>query len=183
MPRHGDNSALVARIDRLEELLRQSLSSANSEPGTLPAEVGLEPEPEPTPEQEPAADLLSPESTLLQSATTSSSVQSDASLTQTCSGIPPVGVIIRYESGHERFEPASLQWSSVIQNNSVVGGVKTSMDDDRPGSMPFSTINSDITELLELLPPTSHCEQLKNIYLNTFAPVSSPGCYVLLTFQ
>ncbi|KAG8361628.1 hypothetical protein FVEN_g670 [Fusarium venenatum] len=169
MPRHGDNSALVARIDRLEELLRQSLSSANSEPGTLSAELELEPEP--LPEMEPTTELLSPESTLHQSAATSSSVQSDASLTQTYRGVPPVGVIIRYASGHERFEPASLQWSSVIQNNPVVGGVKTDMDENRPGSMPFSLINTDITELLELLPPASHCEQLKDIYFNTFAPL------------
>ncbi|KAG5759588.1 hypothetical protein H9Q69_014254 [Fusarium xylarioides] len=47
MPRHADNSALVARIDRLEELLRQSVSVAGSEPRKLHSELELELEPEP----------------------------------------------------------------------------------------------------------------------------------------
>ncbi|KAJ9413954.1 hypothetical protein QL093DRAFT_2088869 [Fusarium oxysporum] len=80
VPRHGGDSALGARIDRLEELLRQSVSSAGSEPRKLHTELDLEPELEPEPEQ--AVDLLSPESTLHQSATTWSSTQSDASPTQ-----------------------------------------------------------------------------------------------------
>ncbi|KAK7572270.1 hypothetical protein V3481_017465 [Fusarium oxysporum f. sp. vasinfectum] len=169
MPRHGGNSALVARIDRLEELLRQSVSSAVSEPRKLHTELDLEPELEPEPEQ--AVDLLSPESTLHQSATTWSSTQSDASRTQPHSSMPPVGVIIRSESGHERFEPASSQWSPVIQNNPVCIGVKTNIDQNISGSMPFSMNSSNTTDLLELLPPASYCEQLKNLYFDTFAPL------------
>lgn len=161
MPRHGDNSALVARIDRLEELLRRSVSSTNLESR----------QPEPAPEPEPASDLLSPESTRHQS-TASFSTQSDTSLTGACSSTPPAGVIIRYESGHDRFEPASLRWSPVIQDNPAVGGIKTDMEKSKPGSMPFSTTNATVNDLLELLPPASHCEELKKIFFDTFAPVS-----------
>ncbi|RGP60217.1 transcriptional activator mut3p [Fusarium sporotrichioides] len=181
MPRHGGDSALVARIDRLEELLRQSVSSAGSEPRKLHTELDLEPEPEPEPEQ--VADLLSPESTLHQSATTWSSTPSDASLAQPYSIMPPVGVIVRSESGHERFEPASSQWSSIIQNNPVVIGMKTNMDENVSGLMPFSMVNSNTADLLEFLPPASYCEQLKKLYFDTFAPVSTPARYLLLTFQ
>ncbi|RGP77723.1 transcriptional activator mut3p [Fusarium longipes] len=164
IPRGGDNSSLVARIEQLEELLRQRLSSEESEPGPLPAvKLGLDPE--------PTADLLSPDTTLHQSVATSSSIKSDASLAQSCPGMPPAGVIIRYESGHERYKPAALQWSPVIQDNSVGSGIQTGMDEDRLWSMPFSTVHPDITTLLELLPPASHCEQLKNIYFDTFAPL------------
>ncbi|KAL9562763.1 hypothetical protein ACKAV7_013115 [Fusarium commune] len=167
VPRHAGNAALMARIDRLEELLRQSVSSAGSEPRKLHSELELELEPEP----EQGADFLSPDSTLHQSATTWSSTQSDASLTQPHASLPPVGVIIRYESGHERFESVSSQWSPMIQNNPVVIGVKTDMTQNMSGSMPFSMNNSSTVDLLELLPPASYCEQLKKLYFDTFAPL------------
>ncbi|RKL41545.1 hypothetical protein BFJ72_g5437 [Fusarium proliferatum] len=171
LPRHADNSALVARIDRLEELLRQSVSSAGPEPRTPHTGLELEEEQEAGPGQEQAADFLSPESTLQQSATTWSSTQSDSSLTQPHTAMPPVGVIIRYESGHERFESVSSQLSPMIQNNPVVVGVKTDMAENICGSMPFSMNNSSIADLLELLPPASYCEQLKKLYFDTFAPL------------
>ncbi|WJG35743.1 uncharacterized protein FOBCDRAFT_186369 [Fusarium oxysporum Fo47] len=173
MPQHAGNSALVARIDRLEELLRQSVSSAGSEPRKLHTELELERERErePEPGSEQAADFLSPESTLHQSATTWSSTQSDASLNQPHASMPPVGVIIRYESGHERFESVSSQWSPMIQNNPVVIGVKANMAENISGSMPFSMNNSSTADLLELLPPASYCEQLKKLYFDTFAPL------------
>ncbi|KAI6760342.1 hypothetical protein HG530_009202 [Fusarium avenaceum] len=58
-----------------------------------------------------------------------------------------------------------------IQDNPVVSGIKTDMEESKPGSMPFSTTNATVNDLLELLPPASHCEELKRIYFNTFAPL------------
>jgi hypothetical protein len=46
------------------------------------------------------------------------------------------------------------------------------MDEGKPGSIPFSTTNATVNDLLELLPPASHCEELKKVFLDTFAPVS-----------
>ena len=175
VPRHAGNAALVARIDRLEELLRQSVSSAASESRKLRSDLELELEPEPERNPEQGADFLSPDSTLHQSATTWSSNQSDASLAQPHANIPPVGHIIRYESGHERFESVSSQWSPTIQNNPVVIGVKTDMAENISGYMPFTMNNSNTADLLELLPPASYCEQLKKLYFDTFAPVSTPA--------
>lgn len=153
-----DNSELVARIDRLEELLRQSVSNSANQP------------------QEPVSNLPSPESSLPQSAGsfTGRNEVSPLKGVPSSSIAPPAGIIIRYESGHEKFEPSSSRWSSILRDNPNVNGIKTDLDGNDIGSMPFTTSTATIAELLDLLPPTSHCDELKRTYFDVFSPVSFP---------
>ncbi|KAI8655259.1 Zn(2)-C6 fungal-type domain-containing protein [Fusarium keratoplasticum] len=150
-----DNSKLVARIDRLEELLRQSVSNSANQP------------------QEPVSNLPSPESSLPQSAGsfTGRNEVSPLKGVPSSSIAPPAGIIIRYESGHEKFEPSSSRWSSILRDNPNVNGIKTDLDGNDIGSMPFTTSTATIAELIDLLPPTSHCDELKRTYFDVFSPL------------
>jgi hypothetical protein len=156
-----DNSELVARIDRLEGILRQSNSMPNPASQQQPPEsVSNLPSPEST-LQPPSVDSFAGRNNELSSA---KGVPSSA---------PPAGVIVRFDSGHERFEPSSSRWSSVLRDNPNVSGIKTDLDGSDAASMPFSMGSATIVDLLALLPPTSHCEQLKKTYFDVFSPVSS----------
>ncbi|KAM6515738.1 hypothetical protein FALCPG4_013951 [Fusarium falciforme] len=151
-----DNSELVARIDRLEELLRQSVPNSAKQP------------------QEPVSNLPSPESTLQPQSTGSFTGRNEVSPLKGVSSssiAPPAGIIIRYESGHEKFEPSSSRWSSILRDNPNVNGIKTDLDGNDIGSMPFTTSTATIAELLDLLPPTSHCDELKRTYFDVFSPL------------
>ena len=55
-----------------------------------------------------------------------------------------------------------------------MNGIKTDLDGNDIGSMPFTTSTATIAELLDLLPPTSHCDELKRTYFDVFSPVSFP---------
>ncbi|KAF5026962.1 hypothetical protein F66182_992 [Fusarium sp. NRRL 66182] len=154
-PFGSGSSALVARIDRLEALLGQSVSNA--------------------PQPDPVSNLPSPVSSLPRSAGDFSS-RHDASPLRG-SGAPPAGIIIQYDSGHEVFEPSSSRWSSVLQDNPSLSGIKTDMDSAGLSSMPFSTVTTTIVELLELLPPTTHCKELKATYFNVFSPPTFEADY------
>ncbi|KAJ4262963.1 hypothetical protein NW762_006576 [Fusarium torreyae] len=146
-PAPVENSALVARIDRLEELLRQSVSNTVAQPA------------------EPVSNFPSPVSA------GESSSRNDASPVKGPASAPPAGIIVQFESGHEAFEPLSSRWSSVLRDNPSMSGIKTDLDGNETASMPFSTVTTTVAELLELLPPTSHCEELKATYFQVFSPL------------
>ncbi|CAH0028549.1 unnamed protein product [Clonostachys rhizophaga] len=151
----SENAQLVARIDRLEEMLRQSVSSTARQPPL-----------------EPDSNLPSPESTLPHSSGSLSGRNDTWTVGNLLSSrVPPAGVIVRFESGHERFEPSSSRWSSNLQDNPKMGGIKTNIEGGDGGPFPFSPSRTDITELLGLLPPTSYCDELKSTFFAVFAPL------------
>ncbi|KAM5350909.1 hypothetical protein ACJ41O_003632 [Fusarium nematophilum] len=58
-----------------------------------------------------------------------------------------------------------------MRDNPCVSGIKTDLDGNDVTSLPFSTVTTTIAELLELLPPTSHCDELKQTFFAVFAPL------------
>lgn len=85
------------------------------------------------------------------------------------------GSLIKTASGHERYEPLSSKWSSVLTNSPMVDGV--SVDALTSGSMsefPFTARKLHMDEILAALPAMSHCDELKDAYISVFAPVSAP---------
>lgn len=83
------------------------------------------------------------------------------------------GSLIKTASGHERYEPLSSKWSSVLANSPMGHGV--SVDALTPGSaseFPFTTGRAHLEEALAALPAMSHCDELKDVYMSVFAPVS-----------
>ncbi|EPE02259.1 c6 zinc finger domain-containing protein [Ophiostoma piceae UAMH 11346] len=79
------------------------------------------------------------------------------------------GNIIPYTSGHERYEPVGAAWSSVLHNMATPMVDSPSDDSEIPFVAGPTEIEHD--HLLADLPAMSHCDELKNVYFDVFAPV------------
>ncbi|KPM42792.1 hypothetical protein AK830_g3751 [Neonectria ditissima] len=155
-PPQVDTSALVSRINKLEELLQShvgtQLHTAN--------------------EPDNRSHFPSPESSLQLDSQTgfpdSGTVESLSPTPATSS----VGRLIRSGSGHECYEPLSSRWSSILRINPVTSGLKGDLDGGDPGN-PFPLIMQSVGthELLSLLPPLSPCDELKDIFFGVYAPL------------
>jgi hypothetical protein len=89
------------------------------------------------------------------------------------------GSLIKTPSGHERYEPLSSKWSSVLVNSPMGDGV--SADALTTGSgyeFPFTNGRFQLEDVLSALPAMSHCDELRDVYMSVFAPVSNIELFV-----
>jgi hypothetical protein len=87
------------------------------------------------------------------------------------------GSLVKTASGHERYEPLSSKWSSVLTSSPMGDGV--SVDALTPDSdFPFTIGRCQLDDILSALPAMSHCDELKDVYMSVFAPVSHDCAYL-----
>lgn len=153
MIRPTNDPVLVARIDRLERLLKAGAGATATaiSPESLPNQPASEPFP--PNDTGPDSDDLPRNYPSVPRA-------------------PPSGIIVRYKSGHEKFESSYSGWASILRGNPHATGIKTDLETVDVGSLPLTTSITSVAELLEMLPPASYTTDLKNIYFEVFAPVS-----------
>lgn len=88
---------------------------------------------------------------------------------------PPAGVLRFFNGGYQRFEPHGSQWSSVLDPTRApvaIHGLEAS-DANSTGDHPFDLgAGVNVEDLIAQLPPQKQCDELKNVFLNVFAPVS-----------
>ncbi|KAK4234357.1 hypothetical protein C8A03DRAFT_18722 [Achaetomium macrosporum] len=164
----ADNARLLARINDLEELVRAQLGAAVAVPQQSPKL------------RNDASHLPSPDSTMhcpprsaQDSDSTGMTLGDDCSppaVTPPSSALSSVGTLLHFESGHERYEPLSSKWSSILGDGPVTRGIPRDLDRlQTPPDFAFTTMKADVQDLLSMLPPSSYCDELKNVYFGTFA--------------
>lgn len=165
-----DNNALLVRIKKLEELLQTHVGVG----------IDVAAQPDTTDASNTRSHLPSPEPSLQRASALTGSFQigsnSSASIgtPSNASAMIPSGVLVRFETGHERYEPSSSRWSSILGVNPMTSGLKGSIDGEASENpFPFVMQAPSINDLLSLLPPQSPCDQLKNIFFGVYAPVCS----------
>lgn len=143
-PAREPNAALVSRIEKLEQLLhaKNQLQETALPPPSAPY---LDPElVERRRPEEPATALAT-------------------------------GTLIPSTSGHVRFLPVTSGWRIVhraAQESSLLNPEST-VTDTPSGSYPFGEHDTENRpNLLAKLPPAQYCDQLKDVYFQSFAPVS-----------
>lgn len=148
-PARQSNAELIARIERLEH----SLQTKN------------QPQEPPCPTSVPQLD---PESV-----TTFASGTNDTTGTTGITGT--TGTLILSGSGHVRFLPITSSWRVLhraSQGNSFPDQ-DSAVTDTPSGPYPFGEHDAENRpNLLAKLPPTEYCDQLKDQYFQSFAPVS-----------
>ncbi|KAK7413332.1 hypothetical protein QQX98_007775 [Neonectria punicea] len=155
-PPQVDTSALISRLNKLEELLH--------------SHVGVGAQLQTASESNTRSHLPSPESSL-QLDSQSSTIEGPSPTPTTSS----LGTLIRSATGHERYEPSSSRWSSILRANPATSGLKGDLDGGDPDkSFPLVVQSLGIHELLGMLPPLSPCDELKSIFFGVYAPVRSP---------
>jgi hypothetical protein len=85
----------------------------------------------------------------------------------------PQGALQTSESGHVRFLPSHSRWSAGLGSS----GLETDGASVDTSNGPFPLGESDekkVSALLAELPPAGLCARLKDVYFESFAPVSSP---------
>ncbi|KAL2126502.1 hypothetical protein VTI74DRAFT_796 [Chaetomium olivicolor] len=161
----ADNARLLARINNLEELVRAQLGAAvavQRSPKLL-NDVSHLPSPDSTMN-------CPPQSAQDSMGTTLGDDCSPLAGPPPSSAVPSVGTLLRFESGHEQYEPLSSKWSSILGNSPVTRGVPRDLDRlHNHSDFPFTTTKADVQDLLSMLPPLSYCDELKNIYFVAFA--------------
>ncbi|OIW22835.1 hypothetical protein CONLIGDRAFT_625604 [Coniochaeta ligniaria NRRL 30616] len=82
------------------------------------------------------------------------------------------GTLVKSVSGHERYEPLSSKWSSVLASSQMADGMSCEVDALATESeFPFTTGRFQLDDVLSALPAMSHCDQLKDVFLSVFAPL------------
>lgn len=88
-----------------------------------------------------------------------------------------VGTLHASPSGHVRYVPLTSQWESVVASGPAAESLRRSeldIAEDDDLQIPLAQNgNVSRSELLALLPPNRYCENLKDVYLRVFSPVSS----------
>lgn len=83
------------------------------------------------------------------------------------------GSLVKSASGHERYEPLSSKWSSVLASSPMGDGVTVdALTPDSGSGFPFTMGRLQLDDILSALPAMSHCDELKDVYMTVFAPVS-----------
>lgn len=84
----------------------------------------------------------------------------------------PRGSLVKSASGHERYEPLSSKWTSVLASSPMEDGVSVdALKADSGSEFPFTMGKLQLDEILSALPAMSHCDELKDVYMSVFAPV------------
>ncbi|KAH7113970.1 hypothetical protein B0J13DRAFT_460615 [Dactylonectria estremocensis] len=151
-----ENSALISRINKLEELLHHHVGTQSQT----------------TNESDPRSHLPSPESSLQLD---SQAARHDSFTIEGPSPTPAIltlGTLVQSDTGHEHYEPSSSRWSSILRVNPATSGLKGDLDvRDAGNSFPFVMQSVGMHELLSMLPPLSPCDELKNIFFGVYAPL------------
>lgn len=83
------------------------------------------------------------------------------------------GSLVKSASGHERYEPLSSKWSSVLASSPMADDMSCEVDAlTTEFEFPFTIGRFQVDDILSALPAMSHCDQLKDVYMSVFAPVS-----------
>jgi hypothetical protein len=83
------------------------------------------------------------------------------------------GSLVKTASGHERYEPLSSKWSSVLASSPMADDMSCELDGlTTESEFPFTTGRFQLEDVLSTLPAMSHCDKLKDLYMSVFAPVS-----------
>lgn len=142
--REATNSELLERIRKLE-----SLVSGNADSGAIRASANASATSPPLHNVVDGGDMHTP-------------MPSGASR----------GSLVKTASGHERYEPLSSKWSSVLASSPMADGMSCEADAlTTESEYPFSTGRIQMDDFLSALPAMSHCDQLKDVYMSVFAPV------------
>lgn len=164
----ASNAELLARIRNLEELLSQHVVDAgNSMQGRNLVSVeenGLQ-----SPESIPQTNSsLTSGSNAVDLEDGNFSQSTPESIASSC------GMLTRSRSGHERYEPLSSKWSSILKDNAITSDLKADLDGGQAESdFPITSGNARIQDMVSRLPPVSHCDALVKVYFDVFAPVST----------
>lgn len=145
------NAGLVARIEHLERLLHAEDQQPNTTPPHLRA-------------SEPTQSFEHPQ-------------------TQTPAAFA-TGTLIPSTSGHVRFLPFSSSWRLVHRASQGVPfpDRESAVTDTPSGPFPFGEHEAENRpNLLAKLPPIEYCDQLKNLYFQSLAPVSFPPLYEIIS--
>lgn len=79
---------------------------------------------------------------------------------------------MRTRTGHEHYEPASSNWSSLLKSNPATDVLDTEIDGLQVASeFPIATKPVDKEELMSILPPMSQCDELKDVYFDVYSPL------------
>lgn len=82
------------------------------------------------------------------------------------------GSLVKSASGHERYEPLSSKWSSVLANSPTEIGLSVdALKPDSGSEFAFTMGTFQLDEILAILPAMSHCDKLKDVFMSVFAPV------------
>jgi hypothetical protein len=150
----ASNEQLLNRIQDLENLLHSHMRAFSS------------------PSQQP----ITPETDVF-NAPSESSQLSPAFHQQS---LPPMFGTLRVSaSGYVRYEPRAAQWSTVFED-SPAAAMSRNLESDYASSNCFPcelTTNTSKYDLLNLLPPTTQCTELKIVFFDCFAPVSPTLLY------
>jgi hypothetical protein len=145
----ASNEQLLNRIQDLENLLHSHMRAFSS------------------PSQQP----ITPETDVYNAP----SVSSQLSPTFQQQSLPPmVGTLHVSTSGYIRYEPRAAQWSTVFED-SPAAAMSRNLESDYATSNCFPcelTTSTSKCDLLNLLPPTTQCTELKTAFFDCFAPVS-----------
>ncbi|KAK3943408.1 hypothetical protein QBC46DRAFT_447025 [Diplogelasinospora grovesii] len=75
------------------------------------------------------------------------------------------GSLVKSASGHERYEPLSSKWSSVLASSPMGDGMSVdALTTDSGSEFPFTTGRIQLEDVLSALPAMSHCDQLKDLF-------------------
>ncbi|KAF2097038.1 hypothetical protein NA57DRAFT_41547 [Rhizodiscina lignyota] len=159
---NANHEELLDRIRGLEELLRRHVSDSTSNPdnGACMDGLSLSSAPGNLKSAGPGARITSAEAAYLSPASSSQS------------SIPTIGTLVRSKTGHERYEPFSSVWSSILKTDTVTNVLGAEADGLQVESeIPIATKEISKEDLVSLLPPTTQCDELKNVYSQAFAPL------------
>lgn len=145
------NRTLQARLSRIESLLETQISLTTASQQKLRPQ---EPQ-EPSPGLSPSSDLLS----------------NTERRHRPLPGLPVTGRLIHSPSGHVRY--VSRNCGSDINDTALHDELSQSINAAQSSNFDifFSDSSATVDSILDLLPPLSHCDRLKTVFLEVFSPL------------